>query len=229
MPVQRFNRLSNFPPSPPEVAEVVERLRAENVTPPAAAAEALDLAHTVYRDIPSLAARLDQLPQPVTPDALWRVLRETAADIYLTRETSLPTEAADLLTARAVAALAADVDEMLDRLRPRWDTAARQLAAAAAAGIGPATSSADVIAAGDAAVAAWRTLEVAVGTLDRLMHVRNNLLWITGREVEDADLDTGLAVWLQRAAAGPVQLTSAEPRSAYQRPDLAGIYATAST
>jgi hypothetical protein len=93
-------------------------------------------------------------------------LRHASASLDLLdrRRSGLGREMLDVLVARAATSLAADVDRLIDDLRPAWDVTADVVAAAAATGISSASTAADVIKLGDDAVAAWRTLPPALAT-----------------------------------------------------------------
>lgn len=197
-------------PARSEVAALLTELRALGVDPPADGVRALELVDEVERlaappDVAGWIARAD-LSTLGAEDVMTGV-RRSVVQLRLTDPAGrgLLRDAVEALTRRAVAALAGDVDRIVGELHPGWDAAAAVVRAAAAAGIGTASTAADVIALGDAAAAAWRTLPPALAVLDRVHRVRTRLLVLAGRDLDAADV--GEQRWLDRAAAGPLQLT----------------------
>lgn len=205
------------PPARSEVAALLEKLAALGVDVPPDAVRALQLAEAVERlaappDVAGWVQRSDLFA--ISGEDVMVALRRSVVQLQLAAPAGrgLLREAVDALTARAVAALAADAERLIDALRPSWDTAAGVVAAAAATGITSASTAADAIKLGDDAAAAWRTLAPALAVLDRLHRLRNTLLSLTGREHDD---DRAVQPrWLDRSVAGPVPLTTRQEASA---------------
>lgn len=196
-------------PARSEVAALLAELRALGVDPPVEAVRALELVNEVERlaappDVAGWIARAD-LSTLGAEDVMTGV-RRSVVQLRLTDPAGrgLLREAVEALTRRAVAALAGDVDRIVEELHPGWDAAAAVVHAAAAAGIRTASTTTDVLRLGDAAAAAWRILPPALAALDRMHRVRNRMRMLAGRDLDAGDL--GEQRWLDRAAAGPLQL-----------------------
>lgn len=121
-------------------------------------------------------------------------------------------------------------DDVLDQLRPRFDTAAGKFADAVALGVRPGMTADDVIAGlPDRAARAWRQLPEAAGTLDEVRRLREGLSLmadlppVAGWDYSDraarrwgacysqaappiGERDGGARLWLRLATLGPLRL-----------------------
>ncbi len=118
------------------------------------------------------------------------------------------------LLQRAVDALAGDLDRIVGELRPTWDAAAADLAAAARAGITGSTTAEEAIEQGDQPVAAWRTVGPAVAVLDRLDQLVARLTFLCGYYVDpEVTNQRGRQHWLDSSVSGPVALAAPSERA----------------
>lgn len=128
------------------------------------------------------------------------------------RRGELAREVTAHLVDRAVDALADHLDDVVDQLRPRWNEAARVVAAAVDAGITSATTADEAIA-DDTQVQHWRALAGAVATLDQLDAVYHRALFVTGYPLgRDEQARRGRATWLDASSGGPVELVAPTAR-----------------
>jgi hypothetical protein len=123
-------------------------------------------------------------------------------------------ELLDGLTERAVDELARHLESMITELRPTFDEAARVLQVAAAAGITPRTTAADVVESDDL-IEHWRALGPAVATLDRIEHAAVHATFVCGFEMGVNDqARRGRDAWLAATGVEPVTLTLPSERIA---------------
>jgi hypothetical protein len=218
----RLRERTNVRPGRAEVTALLAQLRALGVDPPPDADRAMLLVEQLEHaaappDVRRWVAGADL--STLDADAVLTQLRRCAVQQRLAEPAgrALLREVADALTARAVAALAGDVDRLLvEQLRPSWDAAAAEVHAAARTGLTGTASAETAVALGEEAVTAWRTLGRPAAVLTRIARARALLAWVTDRELAAEDLAEGWRAWLDRAAAGPPALTV--PSSRRRRP-----------
>jgi hypothetical protein len=204
-------RSTGSAPVQSELESLLAGLRREGVTLPPQATRALELTHEVraLHQSPRVHAWIAQADLATVDAAqIYDQCRQTLTDTGLTTGAigpSIVAQCTDALVARAAAAVVADLDRIITELRPTWDQAAALVHKAYQAGIRPTTTAADAIVMGDEAVAAWRTLAQPTAVLNRIWRLRNRLLFIADREIPERDL--GTITWLDRASAGPPELT----------------------
>jgi len=152
-----FRRERREPPVQSDVAALIEALVREGITAPADATHAMALLHECSKRYTSPDLRTWLTGADLATLDATRIMTELDSAwvrVSMLRQGSgLVHEVLDVLVARAVEALAADVDRLIGDLRPAWDVAADVVAAAAAIGISSASTAADVIKLGDEAVA----------------------------------------------------------------------------
>lgn len=90
---------------------------------------------------------------------------------------------------------AGEIDEVILSLRPSFDQAAEIVTTAAGYGITAHTSAEQVLALPDAALAAWRPLKAALGTLGKVDSMRRQL------SVDLGVIPTSTEMWSQNSAA----------------------------
>lgn len=169
-------------------------MTAAHVTQPRVLAALITRLETLGVDLPAevtaAAALLEdaatgvltrQASIPANAEHLLGMTREQVlAHIRATALLTLATDAlaqASVTTAQDIAAaagrrLTTTADTILEQLRPRFDAAAQPVHDAAALGIRPTTTAADVLDLGAKAIAAWRSLPAHTAVLEEIGQVR---------------------------------------------------------
>lgn len=167
---------------PGDVARFVDKLDDLEVTYPDQVASAMAFHATIADGTMVATAGQVSTPDLLAMDraALAAHIKDVAAVRSLVGESlgNAAWEVDQQLCAAAVVLLREHADDILDQLRPAFDTAAKAVHEAVAVGVQSGMGAQQVIGVGDRAVRAWRGLPPHIATLDRIAALRRDMTFV---------------------------------------------------
>lgn len=210
---------------PGELMQLVDNLDRHGVTYPPRVGQAISM-HRLLAG-PGLRQQPDGDPFTLTESELTDHVRQRALISALSDQIAGHADQVDgTVIADAARTLSGHAEQILDQLRPAFDTAAGHVHQAVKAGIRPGLRAEQAIDLGEPAIKAWRDLPAQVAVIEPIAGIRTamtRLLGIPPRPHWDTDTDWSLCFtdtaqpydihnepsqdrWLRLSTTGPVRL-----------------------